>query len=85
MEPFCARVCAQQWLVRAGVNRDVAAATKLKRGEGIAHALLNIHIAGDDGQRAHIHVRRAQRHYERNGVVRGGVGVNDESAGHVCS
>ena len=45
--------------------------------ERVFQALLRGHIAGDDGESAHIQFGRIQREKYSDGVVGAGVGIND--------
>ena len=53
----------------------------LHRVQRVLHALLQRHVAADDGDRDP-HAGVPQRHDQRDGVVGGGVGVDEEWAWH---
>ena len=68
---------AHDGLGPAGVHRRLLA-TQLHRVERILHRLVEPDIAGDNRERLDMHIGMLQRHDDRNGVVAGGVGVDEK-------
>ncbi len=51
----------------------------LNRVEGVLHPAFEWDVPGDDGDRLDPDVRVLERHDQRDGVVRGGVGVDQKA------
>ena len=66
----------------AGINRHIGAA-QFGGIQGVAGRLRDGHVARHDGDGAHLHIGRAQRHDQGDGVVGGGIGVDEEGSRHV--
>ena len=65
--------------VGARVDGHVHAA-QLGHVEGVLHGEVEGHVAGDDPDADDVDVGVTQRHHEGDGVVTGGVGVDEERA-----
>jgi hypothetical protein len=63
----------------AGVDRDVGAG-ELARVERVLDALVDRHVAGDDGDRSYVDVRVPEREQQCDCVVGRRVGVDQERA-----
>ena len=70
--------------VGAGVDRDVDT-TQLGHVEGVLYGEVEGHVAGDDPDADDVDVGVTQRHHEGDGVVTGGVGVDEERSDHEIS
>ena len=77
MEPMRVLVRAIQRLVGAGEDGDVGFA-ELRGEQRVSRRLLHVDIAGDRRQAEDVHARLSERHDDRDGVVGGGVGVDEE-------
>ena len=84
MKPGSTLIFAQQWFGGAGVNRDIGA-TEFNCVERVAGRLLNLDIAGYGGDRGDADVGSTKSHDESDGIVGGGVGINEECARHARS
>jgi hypothetical protein len=74
------RGLAEQRSIAAGEDRHVRRAAQFDRGQRILNRLREWDIAADDTDAGDTHIRRAQRHDQRNRVVAGSVGVDEEGA-----
>ena len=81
MKPVRALMFAPQRLFRAHESRNVCA-TKLRSVERITCGLLDVDVAGDGGDRDHVH-GRAQSHDERDCVIGGNISVDQKGAPHI--
>ena len=74
----------KQRVLGAAGDENVTAIGERDELQGVFQALLRGHVAGDDGESAHIQLRRIQR--EKNGerVVGSWVGVDDYLLGGCC-
>ena len=79
MEPVRVVMGADQGPVGAGEDGDVGIAD-LGGQKRVSRRLFEADIAGDGRQPKHPHVRRGQRHDDRDRVVGSGVGVDEEVA-----
>jgi len=79
MEPVRVLMRPRQRPCRAREDRNIGAAD-FGGVERIARRLLKSDIARDGRERADPHIGRRKRHDDRHGVVRGGVGVDQERA-----
>ena len=61
------------------MNRCVYAAN-LNGVEGVLHRLIQTDVAGDDGECLNSHLGVLQRHHNGDGIVAGGVGVDQKAA-----
>ena len=55
---------------------------QLDRVQRVLHRLWQRHVAGDDADADDLDVGVAQRHHQGDGVVAGGIGVDEEWAWH---
>jgi len=62
-------------------DRNIAAIGQLDHAQRILQPLLGGYVAGHDGDGADIQLRRVQRQHQRHGVVRTGIGVEDDFLG----
>lgn len=81
VEPVGGLVRSIQRFLRAHEHGNVRVA-KFRRVQRIAGGLLNGDVSRDGGNRQHADLRRAQRHDQSDGVIGGGVGVNQEERFH---
>ncbi len=65
-------------MLGTGGYRDVAAVRQRYHAQGIFQSLLGGDVAGDDRDGAHIEFRRVQRQHQGHGIVRAGIGVDDD-------
>ena len=79
VKPVRVLVRAQQRRGGADEDGDVDAGD-LGGQQRVARRLFDADVAGDNGQPQHAHVGRGKRHQDRDGVVGGGVGVDEEIA-----
>ncbi len=84
VEPFGVHVFAQQRMLRAGIDRHIGAA-QFGGVQGIAGRLRHGDVARHDGDGAHLHVGRTQRHDQRYGVVGSGIGIDQKGSRHGIS
>jgi hypothetical protein len=64
---------------RGGPHEDRnGGTTKLDSIESILRCLIDRVIARDDSDREDTYVRRAERHDERHGIIRRGIGIDQE-------
>ena len=78
VEPFGVRVLAPERARRTAIDRHVRAA-KLGHVERVSGGLLHRHVPGHRGDGAHANIReRASAMIKRDGIVRRGVGVDQE-------
>jgi len=72
-----------QWSVGPDVDRDVAAPADLAGVEGVLHGGDEGHVPGDHSEADDVDSVVGQRESEGDGVVAGGVGIDEERAcGH---
>jgi hypothetical protein len=83
MKPSGALIGAEKRLVGAGVYRNFRA-TEFDRVKSIARCLCERNIPGDGCDRSDADVGRAQRHDERDRVIRSSVGVDEKGPGHAA-
>ena len=81
VKPVGRGIFAQQRHRSASMHRHARLA-ELREIEGVDDTLWQRHISGDDRDGAHLHIRVAQRHQYRDGVIGAGVGVDQEGACH---
>ena len=67
--------------VLADVDRS-SGPTQLDRVQRVLHGSREGHVAGDDADADDLDVGVAERHHQRDGVVTGGVGVDEEWPRH---
>ena len=71
----------QEWLVGTAIDWNVGSA-EFNGIERVARGLLNFDISGDRRDCDQANFRGAESHDERDGIVRGNVGVDQEGARH---
>lgn len=81
VEPGGGYVGAVERLFGAGENWDVGIA-ELGRVDGVAGGLVDADVASDGGDGDDANLWRAEGHDERDGVIGGGVSVDEELARH---
>ena len=79
VKPIRALVLAAQRLLRSDKYRNMRVA-KFGGVQRISRRLLDADISRDGRNRQHANLRRAQRHDQRHGVVRGGVRIDQEGS-----
>ena len=82
-------LCGFQWPVQRSIETDVYGGgrapggdTPLHRQQGVVHGDGQRHVARYYRDRLDRHLGVHERHHQRDGVVRGGVGVDDDANGH---
>ncbi len=81
VKPGGVQVRARERLFGAGEDGNVRIA-ELGGVECVARGLVDVNVAGDRGDGEDFCLRRADGHDEGDGVVGGGVGVNEEVSFH---
>ena len=71
---------AHQGPVATGVQRDLGASGQIEGDDGVAHRQVERHVAGDDGDGAHVDRWFANGEHERDRVVGRGIGVDHDAA-----
>ena len=62
-------------------DRNIAAIGQRNHAQRILQPLLGGYVAGHDGDGADVQLRRVQRQHQRHGVVRTGIGIEDDFLG----
>ena len=81
VKPRSIQMRTLQRMLRALEHSDVRTA-KFGCIKRVATGLVDIHVACDGGDGHNLNLRRAQRHDQRDGVVGGGIGVNQKWTFH---
>ena len=81
VEPGRTLMLAAQWLFSANKDRDAGTA-ELRRVERITCGLLHLDISSNGGDGDDADIWSTQGHNQRDGVIRGNIGVDQECARH---
>jgi hypothetical protein len=72
---------AEQWLFSSRIDRDVGS-TEFNCVQRVPGGLLNSDVSGDRRDRDNADFRGAEGHDESDRIIGGGIGIDQEGAGH---